>query len=78
MKTLEAQVPEILIEEVKKVGGVAVAVATDEQERGVISRWKRDRLVAAGADLVIPDYRGHDRLDHLLFGVGTSSGDRAE
>src|SRR5207249_10195531 len=43
------------IEEIKKVGGVAIAVASDEVRRAGINRWKRDRLVQAGADLVIPE-----------------------
>jgi phosphoglycolate phosphatase-like HAD superfamily hydrolase len=55
------------IEEVKRVGGVAVAVASDEVKRQGINAWKRDRLVRAGADLVIPEYRAHDRLLAILF-----------
>jgi phosphoglycolate phosphatase-like HAD superfamily hydrolase len=45
------------IEEIKRVGGVAVAVASDEVRRQGVNAWKRDRLVGAGADIVIPDYR---------------------
>jgi phosphoglycolate phosphatase-like HAD superfamily hydrolase len=56
------------IEEVKNVGGVAVAVASDEVKRQGIHAWKRDRLVRAGADLVIGDYRCRDELLGLLFG----------
>jgi phosphoglycolate phosphatase-like HAD superfamily hydrolase len=56
------------IEEIKAAGGVAVAVASDEATRRGINRWKRDRLVHAGADLVIPDYRQQPRLLALLFG----------
>jgi phosphoglycolate phosphatase-like HAD superfamily hydrolase len=48
-------------EEVRRVGGTAVAVASD-LEPGVVNRPKRDRLVAAGADVVVPDYQGHDAL----------------
>jgi phosphoglycolate phosphatase-like HAD superfamily hydrolase len=50
------------IEEVRAAGGVAVAVASDEVRRCGINAWKRDRLVRAGADVVIPDYRCRDRL----------------
>jgi phosphoglycolate phosphatase-like HAD superfamily hydrolase len=57
------------IEEVKHVGGVAVAVASDEVNRRGIHAWKRDRLVRAGADLVIGDYRCRDELLELLFGA---------
>jgi phosphoglycolate phosphatase-like HAD superfamily hydrolase len=56
------------IEEVKGAGGVAVAVASDEVNRRGVNAWKRDRLVRAGADLVIPEYRCHDRLLAFLFG----------
>ncbi len=45
------------IEEIKRVGGVAVAVASDEVKRQGINTWKRNRLIQAGADLVIPEYR---------------------
>jgi phosphoglycolate phosphatase-like HAD superfamily hydrolase len=55
------------IEEVKKVGGVAVAVASDEARREGVNAWKRERLIRAGADLVIPDYRQHEHLLGYLF-----------
>jgi len=55
------------IEEVKRAGGVAVAVASDEAERRGINAWKRERLVRAGADVVIPEYRGHQQLLRYLF-----------
>jgi phosphoglycolate phosphatase-like HAD superfamily hydrolase len=56
------------IEEIKRVGGVAVAVASDEVKRHGIHAWKRDRLVRAGADLVIGDYRCREELLRVLFG----------
>jgi phosphoglycolate phosphatase-like HAD superfamily hydrolase len=55
------------IEEVRGAGGVAVAVASDEVKRQGINAWKRDRLIRAGADIVIPDYRQHERLLRYLF-----------
>lgn len=55
------------IEEIKKAGGVAVAVASDEVNRSGIHAWKRDRLVQAGADLVIGDYRQLESLVAFLF-----------
>jgi phosphoglycolate phosphatase-like HAD superfamily hydrolase len=58
------------IEEVKKVGGVAVAVASDEVARRGVNAWKRERLVQAGADVVIPEYRQHERLLRWLFAEG--------
>src|SRR5207244_8588655 len=57
------------IEEVKRVGGVAVAVASDEVNRRGVNTWKRDRLVRAGADVVIGDYRQGKELLRLLFDI---------
>jgi len=45
------------IEDVKFVGGIAVGVATDEAERQGVDEWKRSRLISAGADVIIPDFR---------------------
>jgi phosphoglycolate phosphatase len=58
------------IEEVKGAGGVAVAVASDEVHRRGINAWKRQRLIHAGADIVIPEYRQHERLLQFLFAEG--------
>jgi phosphoglycolate phosphatase-like HAD superfamily hydrolase len=55
------------IEEVKKAGGVAVAVASDEVNRRGVNAWKRTRLLLAGADVVIPEYRRSQRLLRFLF-----------
>ncbi len=55
------------IEEVRKAGGVAVAVASDEVNRRGVNAWKRDRLVRAGADVVVPEYRQAERLLRWLF-----------
>lgn len=45
------------IADCKAVGGTAIAVASDEEARtGKPDAWKRERLIGAGADLVIPDY----------------------
>ncbi len=55
------------IEEIKKYGGCAVAVASDETNRRGVNEWKRNRLVQAGADLVIPDYRRAEQLLNYLF-----------
>jgi phosphoglycolate phosphatase-like HAD superfamily hydrolase len=61
------------IEEVKRVGGVAVAVASDEARRQGVDQWKRQRLIEAGADVVIPEYRQHEVLLEWLF-FGASRG----
>lgn len=50
------------IEEVKKVGGLAIGVASNEVERQGINAWKRNRLLQAGADLIIGDYRHRSAL----------------
>jgi len=55
------------IEEIKRVGGTAVAVASDEVKREGINAWKRERLIRAGADVVIGDYRERTALLSLLF-----------
>jgi phosphoglycolate phosphatase-like HAD superfamily hydrolase len=55
------------IEGVKKVGGVAIAVASDEEARRGVNAWKRNRLVQAGADIVIPEYRNHEQLLNYLL-----------
>jgi phosphoglycolate phosphatase len=57
------------IENVKSVGGTAVAVASDEAGRsGRPDAWKRDRLIGVGADVVIPDFRDAAALIDFLFG----------
>ena len=58
------------IQNVKEAGGTAVAVASDEAGRsGRPDPWKRDRLIGAGADLVIPDYRHCDALLDYLWNI---------
>jgi phosphoglycolate phosphatase len=54
------------IEEIKKVGGLAVGVASDEANRRGVDAWKRQRLIEAGADLIIADYRERDDLLRTL------------
>jgi len=45
------------ISETKAVGGLTVAVASDEENPGQLDEWKRETLLLAGADAVIADYR---------------------
>lgn len=46
------------IQNIKSVGGTAIAVASDEAGRsGKPDAWKRDRLIGVGADIVIPDFQ---------------------
>lgn len=54
------------IEEVKKVGGLAIGVASNEDTREGINDWKRNRLIQAGADIIIGDYRGQAELLGLI------------
>ena len=57
------------IQNIKEAGGIAVAVASDEEHRsGKPDPWKRDRLIGAGANLVIPDYREHAALVDYFWG----------
>lgn len=55
------------IENVKSAGGTAIGVASNETERRGIDRWKRERLIRAGADAIIPDYAGLRDIEAYLF-----------
>ncbi len=55
------------IENGKGVDGLAVGVASDETHPGRLDLWKRQRLIAAGADIIIPDYGELSSLMHYLF-----------
>ena len=58
------------IQNTKEVGGLAVAVASDEANNGSgkLDAWKRSRLMGVGADVVIPDYRDAEPLLGKIFG----------
>jgi phosphoglycolate phosphatase-like HAD superfamily hydrolase len=57
------------IQNTKDVGGLAVAVASDEARNGSgrFDEWKRQRLLQVGADVVIPDYRDAAALLERIF-----------
>ncbi len=57
------------IQNTKEVGGLAVAVASDEANNGSgrMDEWKRQRLLGVGADVVIPDFRDGAVLLRLLL-----------
>jgi phosphoglycolate phosphatase-like HAD superfamily hydrolase len=56
------------IQNISSVGGVAIAVASDEENRsGIPNPWKRERLIGVGADIVIPDFQDHSVLLDLLW-----------
>lgn len=58
------------IQNVRDVGGTAIAVASDETARsGKPDEWKRERLIAAGAHAVIPDYQAAGQLIDWLWNV---------
>ncbi|MHB0857167.1 MAG: HAD family hydrolase [Anaerolineae bacterium] len=56
------------IENTVAVGGLAVGVATDEARRCGIDPWKRERLIQAGAHLIVPDFAEAETLLAYLFG----------
>ncbi len=54
------------IENIKAVGGYAIGTATDEVRRCGVNVWKRNRLLQAGADAIIPDFSDSQRLLRFL------------
>ena len=55
------------IENAKAVGAIAVGVASVEGNRYNMNADKRERLIRAGADIIIPDFReGAQLLDYLF------------
>ena len=58
------------IQNTKEVGGLAIAVASDEAHNGSgrMDPWKLDRLSGVGADVVIPDFRDARALLELILG----------
>lgn len=57
------------IQNTKEVGGLAVAVASDEANNGSgrFDAWKHQRLLGVGADVVVPDYRDAGLLLEAIF-----------
>lgn len=55
------------IEYCRAAGGFAVGVASDEINRCGMNEWKRNRLIAAGADIIITDYQEVEALMGFLF-----------
>jgi phosphoglycolate phosphatase-like HAD superfamily hydrolase len=56
------------IEDTKRVGGIAVGAATDEARRAGIDEWKRQRLIEAGADIIVADFCEQEQLVRYLWG----------
>lgn len=55
------------IENAKAVGAIAVGVASVEDNRYNMNADKRERLIRAGADIIIPDFREGAKLLDYLF-----------
>ena len=56
------------LREGKKHGGNAVGIASDEIRRYGLNPAKRERLISAGADMIIPDFSQPAALTRCLFG----------
>lgn len=56
------------IEEVKKAGGTAVGIATHEPACLEIDTWKQERLAAAGADRIVPNFLSLEELLSMVSG----------
>jgi rfaE bifunctional protein kinase chain/domain len=53
--------------ECRKVGGIAIGIASDEVRRHGLNEEKRTRLIKAGAHLLIPDFSQRNYLQEILF-----------
>ena len=56
------------IELIDQIGGYAVGAATDEFRRCGIDDWKRNRLLSAGAKMIIPDFSDYEKLLEMIRG----------
>lgn len=55
------------IEIAKNIDSYAIAVATNEEKKDTsVNEWKRNRLLQAGADCIIPDFSDSNRLMDFL------------
>lgn len=54
-------------QEVKRMGGTFIGVASAEPGQTGINEDKRSRLAAAGADMIIPDYAEQEALLHWIM-----------
>ncbi len=53
---------------IAEVGGVSVGVASNEIERQGVDETKRQQLIQAGADMIVPDFRESEPLLRYLNG----------
>ena len=54
------------IREAKKAGFLSVGIVSDERQRFGINKAKRERLILAGSDLLMPDYSWSSDLARAL------------
>ncbi len=65
------------ITDCKAAGGFAVGIASDEAGRsGKPDSWKRERLIGAGADIIVPDYADAGILLDYIWGGLSGDGRR--
>ena len=50
------------VELVAQLKGLAIGAATNEETRQGVNQWKRQRLIAAGANAIIPDFRNAEEI----------------
>jgi phosphoglycolate phosphatase-like HAD superfamily hydrolase len=55
------------IRNVKAVGGIGIGVASDEKAGFGLDEGKRERLIKAGADIIVPDFGEAQALADYLF-----------
>lgn len=55
------------IEDTKAAGGIAIGLATNEAARSGIDEWKRERLIASGADVIMPNFTPFPELWRFLM-----------
>jgi len=75
IETNRLQGPELVVfgdgpvelQECRKYGGIAIGVASDEIRRYGLNAGKRERLIKAGAQVIIADYSQGDLLLKILF-----------
>lgn len=54
------------IRETHKIGGLTAGIASNEQKRYGLNHTKRNRLVKAGADIIVPDFSQSPEILRLL------------
>ena len=52
---------------VAELGGLTIGAATEEEKRCGINEWKRNRLIKAGANAIIPDFTDSDEIISLIL-----------